>query len=144
MRYVSLPSPLIFHDLFNTILDLYKRGIGSRQFSRLIFLVRDSNVNWNVNEMGVKKEEERKEKFLEDSRVLFFSFFFIIIKNLNRISEDGHRDGKFVWKEEVSMKIDDGGREKRWTTIKELLRFLRIDRCIFPSQFSLKNLRITY
>lgn len=63
--------------------------------------------------MGVKKEEERKEKFLEDSRVLFFSFFFIIIKNLNRISEDGHRDGKFVWKEEVSMKIDDGGRGKK-------------------------------
>lgn len=63
--------------------------------------------------MGVKKEEERKEKFLEDSRVLFFSFFFIIIKNLNRISEDVHRDGKFVWtKEEVSMKIDDGERKK--------------------------------
>lgn len=38
-RYdMSLPSLLIFHDLFNTILDLYKRGIGSRQFSRLIFL----------------------------------------------------------------------------------------------------------
>lgn len=35
--------------------------------------------------MGVKKEEKRKEKFLEDSRIL--------------------RDGKFVWtKEEISMK----------------------------------------
>lgn len=48
-------------------------------------IVCDSNANWNVNEMGVKKEEKRKEKFLEDSRIL--------------------RDGKFVWtKEEISMK----------------------------------------
>lgn len=101
------------------------RGIDSRQFSRLIFLVRfETRIGYKWD--GKKRREKKGEGFLEDS------FFFLLLKTWIG-----------AWKmcnvstKEISMKQDDA----QFIFVSKNCSY---DRYTFPSQFSLGNLRIEY